>query len=86
MSQGRIHFPALHGLVDVWRWRATRSVVFIEAPCGLKRRVPLTTLTECTWTEIERCRHKQARGCEVTPAKVRHYIEQEIMQKIMQKS
>jgi hypothetical protein len=38
----------------------------------------MTKITGCSWSDIERSRWKQTRGCEVTPAKVKVYIEREL--------
>jgi predicted RNA-binding Zn ribbon-like protein len=73
MSQGKIHFGS-----EVWTWTAGKGTVAIRDENRKKFAVPMTEITGCSWTEIERSRWKQTRWCEVTPAKVRNYIEREL--------
>lgn len=77
MSQGRIHFDRGR-TVDIWTWRAHKSKVVIQEPNRKKYVVNMTDVTGCTWPELERSRWKQTRTCEVTPAKVRRYIEKNL--------
>jgi hypothetical protein len=82
MSQGTIHFPVGCG-AEEWTWRyGRRHTVVIRDPARRKFAVAAARILGCTWEDIERARWKESRGSfEVTPAKVKAYIVENLRKK-----
>ncbi len=82
MSQGKIHFPKPGGGTAEWTWKTSRGDVAIRDPKRHKYIVRQEDITGCSSEQIERAVWKQqSRGCVVTPAKVKRYIERELRKK-----
>jgi hypothetical protein len=81
MSQGRIHFERPRA-TEIWTWRVVSSgSVIIKDPKRKKYVIPMTEVTGCTWDQIERAHWKGNTNCDVTPRKVKNYIERELTKK-----
>ena len=80
MSQGRIHFGK-PGREDTWTWKAGRTAVVIRNPKRKKFAVGVDVITGCTWEDVEKGRYRKFRRCNVTPRKVKKYIEQHLRKK-----
>jgi hypothetical protein len=78
MSSGNIHFPAKPEPI-IWRWRATGGWLLITDPDRKRYKIGLETFFGVTPDTLERARWKQTRCCEVTPGKVKKYIQEKIL-------
>ena len=91
---GKIHFPKPDGLIEVWTWRAGTTFTEIRDPEKKKHIVDHPTMTGCLWEDFRRTRASGPVGgnrrskmkyqhCEVTPAIVRKYIEENLRGKVV---
>ena len=81
MSQGRIHLKK-PSTTETWSWQVSRAgIVVLRDPKRKKYIIPMTEITGCTWDQIERAHNHGNTNCDVTPRKVKDYIERELIKK-----
>ena len=87
---GKIHFPNPDGSVEILTWRAGTTYTEIRDSKRKKHIVSHPDMTGCSWEDFRRTRASAPSGgrdwkkyqhCEVTPALVRKYIEENLYKK-----